>query len=313
MDADEILKVVDLGRSVVEDAEARIPVRQFNALWQGIALRADDQDLGLHVGEAVPDLLGGHVLISVMMNCPTVQSAIEKVDRYHGLLADFIKLRLAQKKSYAYLSWEPIDADIVLDRHHSESISVMLVSVLRGLTEDGIDLVEVRFTHPRPDDTREHQRVLRCPVVFDWPENELVFSRQDLSLPVFLANPELLDTLERYAQRLLERLHMPDTWAGRVIQSLGRILVQGERPSLDSVAFDLAVSTRHLQGQLKAEGTTYRQLLERVRTKLALDYLKRSEMTMCDIAFLLGFSEQSAFTHAFKRWTGSSPTEYLNT
>jgi AraC-like DNA-binding protein len=149
-------------------------------------------------------------------------------------------------------------------------------------------------------------------VVFGWLENELVFDRQDLSLPVFLANPELLDVLERYAQRLLERLHTPDTWAGRVTQSLGRILVQGERPSLNAVAFHLAVSTRHLQGQLQAEGTTYRSLLDQVRKELALDYLKRPDMTMCDIAFLLGFSEQSAFTHAFKRWTGSSPTEYLD-
>jgi AraC-like DNA-binding protein len=312
LDSEAILRGVDLGRSVVEDAEARIPVEQFNAIWQEIARRAQDQNLGLHVGEAAPYLLRGHVLLSVMMNCPTVQSAIEKVDRYHGLLADFVRLRLTQQKSYAYLTWEPVHADIALDRHHSESISVMLVSVLRRLTEHGIDLVEVRFNHPRPDDTREHRQVLGCPVVFDWPEDQLVFGRQVLSLPIFLANPELLEMLEEYAQRMLERLHTPDTWTGRVTQSLGSMMIQGEKPSLDAVAFDLALSTRSLQNQLKAEETTYRQLLDQVRKEIALDYLERPEVTMCDIAFLLGFSEQSAFTHAFKRWTGSSPTEYLN-
>jgi AraC-like DNA-binding protein len=245
-------------------------------------------------------------------NCPTVESAIQKVARYHGLLADFIELRLTQQSDYAYLSWEPVQGDVALDRQHSESIAVMLASLFRGLTEDGIHLIEVRFDHPRPDDPAEHRRVLRCPVVFGWPRNELVIRRQDLSLPIFLANPELLDVLERYAQNLLERLHRPDTWAGRATRSLGKILARGEKPSIDAVAFDLALSTRHLQSQLKAEGTAYRQLLDQVRKELAMDYLKRAEMSMCDIAFLLGFSEQSAFTHAFRRWTGSSPTQYLN-
>jgi AraC-like DNA-binding protein len=86
--------------------------------------------------------------------------------------------------------------------------------------------------------------------------------------------------------------------------------MQGEKPIADAVALDLAISTRHLQSKLKAEGTTYRHLLDQVRKELALDYLKRPEMTMFDIAFLLGFSEQSTFNHAFKRWTGSSPKEY---
>jgi AraC-like DNA-binding protein len=65
-----------------------------------------------------------------------------------------------------------------------------------------------------------------------------------------------------------------------------------------------------LQTKLKEEGTSYRQILDQVRKELALDYLERPEMTMFDIAFLLGFSEQSAFNHAFKRRTGSSPKEY---
>lgn len=310
VDPDEILKVVDLDPAVIGDVEARISVTQLNAIWEEIALQAEDQDLGLHFGEAAPDFLGGHVLFSVMMNCPTVESAIEKVARYHGLLTDFVQLRLTQQENYAHLSWEPVRTDIELDRHHSESVFAMLVSILRGLTEDGIHLVEARFNHPRPKNTTEHQRVFRCPVMFGWPKNELVIRQQDLSLPVFLANPELLEMLEQFAQKSLKRLYTPDTWADRVTRSLGKILVQGEKPSADAVAFDLAISARHLQNKLRAEGTTYRQLLDQVRRELALDYLKRAEMTMCDIAFLLGFSEQSAFNHAFKRWTGSSPTEY---
>jgi hypothetical protein len=204
VDPDEILKVVDLEPSIIEDAEARIPVKQSNAIWEEIALQAEDQDLGLHFGEVAPDFIGGHVLFLVMMNCPTVERAIEKVARYHGLLSDFLQLRLTQQGNYAYLSWEPVPTDIELDRHHSESVAATLVSVLRGLTEDSIHLIEARFNHPRPKDTTEHRRVLRCPVVFGRSKNELVIRQQDLSLPVFLANPELLDMLEQFAQRQLK-------------------------------------------------------------------------------------------------------------
>ncbi len=307
---DEILGIVALDPCVIGNAEARMPVKQLNAIWEEIALRAEDQDLGLHFGEAAQGFIGRHVLFSVMMNCPTVESAIDKVARYHGLLTDFVRPRLTQQGSYAYLSCEPVRLDIGFDRHHSEAVLAMLASTLRGLTEDGIHLVEARFNHPCPEDTTEHQRVFRCPVVFGRPKNELVIRQQDLSLPVFLANPELLEMLEQFAQRRLERLYTPDTWADRVTRSLGKMLTQGEKPSIDAVAFDLAISTRHLQNKLKAEGATYRQLLDQVRKELGLDYLKRAEMTMCDIAFLLGFSEQSAFNHAFKRWTGSPPKEY---
>ena len=97
VDPDEILKIVDLDPSVVGNAEARIPVKQLNAVWEEIALRAEDQYLGLHFGEAAQDFIGGHVLFSVMMNCPTVESAIDKVARYHGLLSDFVQLRLTQQ------------------------------------------------------------------------------------------------------------------------------------------------------------------------------------------------------------------------
>jgi AraC-like DNA-binding protein len=297
--------------SAIEENESRIMVKQSNALWEAIARQAADPDFGLHFGEAVADLGGGHVLFLVMMNCPTVARAIEKVARYHGLLSDFVQLQLTQQGSYAYLSWEANTPDKIIDRHHSESIAVTLWAALRGLTKDSIQLVQVRFHHSRPQDTTEHQRILRCPLVFAQPKNELVIRREDLALPVFLADPELLEMLEQYARRLLAKLNSSNTWADRVIHSLGRLLIQGESPSISAVALDLAISTRHLQSHLKVEGTTYQKLLDQVRKELALDYLEQAELTRCDIAFMLGFSNQSAFNHAFKRWMESSPTEYL--
>ncbi|MBL7162301.1 MAG: AraC family transcriptional regulator [Anaerolineales bacterium] len=310
VNTEEILKSVGLAPRVLENAEKRVSVEQFNAILEEIALRAEDQDLGLHFGEAEYIRPGGHVLFSVMMNCPTVGSAIEKLSRYHGLMVDFVQLRLDRRDNYAYLSWEPVYADLEPIRHYSEAVLTMLTATLHSLTEGKVHPVEVRFSHPRPQDTTEHQRIFRCPLVFGQPKNELVIRQKSLSWPIFLANPALLETLDQFAQKSLDKLYSPDTWADKVTHMIGKTLLRGEKPGISSIAYDLAISTRHLQTKLKEEGTTYRKLVDQVRKEIAIDYLRRAETTICDVAFLLGFADQSAFNHAFKRWTGSSPGEY---
>jgi AraC-like DNA-binding protein len=219
---------------------------------------------------------------------------------------------LKQQDDRAYLSWKPIYPDMPLDRHHSEAVLTLLSFTLRDLTRGQVRFIEVRFVHPRPEDTTEHQRIFDCPLAFEQPRNEIVIRREDLARPIFPTNPELLERLEQFAQELLDRLYAPDTWADRVTHLIGQTLWRGEKPTLDAVAYELAISPRHLQNKLKAEGTTYRRLRDRVRKEIAVDYLKRPDVAIYDIAFLLGFSEQSAFNHAFKRWTGDSPREYRN-
>ena len=293
-----------------EETEARISIEQFSAIWKEIAFRVDDRDFGLHCAETMHSFPGGDVVSAVMMNCPTVGSAIEKLAQYHDLTMDFVQLCLNEQGSYAYLSWEPIYPDVSVDRHHSEAVLATLALTLRDLTEGKIRLDETRFRHPQPGDIAEHRRIFVCPLAFEQPSNELVIRRQDLALPIFLASPELLERLEQIAQELLDRLYAPDTWADKVTHLVGRMLSRGDRPTLERIAYELAISTRHLQNKLKAEGTTYRRLCDQVRREIAVDHLQRQDMAICDIAFLLGFSEQSAFNHAFKRWTGSTPREY---
>jgi AraC-like DNA-binding protein len=181
---------------------------------------------------------------------------------------------------------------------------------LRRLSENRIDPVEVRFAHPEPADATEHERVFRSPLLFRQPGNQMIIRKEDLALPIFLASPDLLEALERFADERVQDLYQRDTWADRVTHSIGQMLSRGERPGIEAAAQGLAVSTRHLQSRLKAEGVSYQQLLDRIRQEMALRYLRKPEVTICDIAFLLGFSEQSAFNHAFKKWTGKTPGEY---
>jgi len=109
---------------------------------------------------------------------------------------------------------------------------------------------------------------------------------------------------------ILDRLYPPESWADRVVRWINHCLIQGDKPSLEIIANKLAISPRQLQNKLKEDGCVFQALLDKVRKETALKYLNESQTSICDIAFLLGYSEQSAFNHAFKRWTGGQPGEY---
>lgn len=288
----------------------RIPISRLSTLWQAIGQRSGDSNFGLHLSEAADGRMNGGILSSVMMNCATLESALEKLARYHDLATDFVRLRLNREAGMAHLVWEATDTAIPLDRHYIETVFCGLVFPLRRLTQGQVQPVEICFTHARPADISEHRRIFDCPLRFDCLQNELILHSTDLARPIFQANPQLLRYLEQFTQETLAKLYPPDTWTEKVVDLIRAGLGRGEKPALDGIAGQLALGPRQLQNKLRQENCTYQALLDRVRKELALQYLHDPHMTVCEIAFLLGFSEQSAFNHAFKRWTGHQPGEY---
>jgi AraC-like DNA-binding protein len=294
----------------LDNPDTRIPVERLSLVWRELSRCSGDRDFGLHVGELADRLSTGGVLSSVMMNCPTVGKALEKLAHYHSLATDFVRLRFSREDDTVCCIWEPVDVGIPLDRHYSEAVFCNLLFPLRWLTQGQLRPVAIHFTHHCPEDTAEHQRLFGCLLVFDCSHNELVLRSEDLDRPILMANAQLLDRLEQFAQEMLDRLYPPNTWAEQVVHLINRSLACGEKPALDIVAGALALGPRQLQNKLREEGSSYQTLLDGVRKEMALKYLGEPHTTVCDIAFLLGFAEQSAFNHAFKRWTGATPGDY---
>jgi AraC-like DNA-binding protein len=307
---EEMFRAASLSPTILENPEHRMSVKQFNTLWQVIARRVGDEHFGLHLAEMMHHYPNGEIVLAVMMNCPTVGCAMEKLSRYHSLSTDFVQLQLTEQAGYAFYTWNLEGMSFAPDRHQIEAVLISLVLMLRGLTDGRMEFVEARFSHAQPEDVAEHRRLFRCPLVFAQLRNELVIQRKDLALPVLGANPVLLDMLESLAQKRLQKLYGAASWASQVIFSISEQLLRGEKPVLEVTARELTVSPRHLQNKLKEEDITYQALLDQVRKETAIDYLKQPQIPMFDIAFLLGFSDQSAFNHAFKRWTGYTPKEY---
>ena len=144
---------------------------------------------------------------------------------------------------------------------------------------------------------------------FSQPENFVEFHSAYLNADLLSSNPQLLEMFEAQARRLLDKLDQRGPVSRLVLVQLAH-RIAGATPSLKEVATELAMSERTVQRELRMENTSFRQLIEDTRKEIAIQHLAQPGASATEIAFLLGFSEPSAFTRAFRRWTGSAPTQF---
>jgi AraC-like DNA-binding protein len=303
----EILRIAGIEPSLLGSSQKRISTRQLAIIWTEMERAADDPNLGLHLGELRDGLPSGHVLFSAMLNSPTLGQALQRYCRFHDIMGDFVQPTLEERGNNTFLRLST-RSRVALHRQHVECIFCLVVSVFKQLSP-AIFNGEVSFANSRPTDISEHLRIFGSAVHFGRPENTLTFERTYLEQPIAPADEELLGVLEQYAERLLQRIRQSETWSGKVAEQLSRTLCDG-KPNLPEVARLLAVSQRSLQGKLKEENTTYQAILDDVRQQLATAHLENDALSLTDIAFLLGYADQSAFNHAFRKWTGDSPLRY---
>jgi AraC-like DNA-binding protein len=309
MDPFEVCGTANIPFPINMDPGARIPASRFYSIWTEVIEQAGDLDFGLHYAAFTRKQPSRDILTAVMFNCPTVGAAMEILTRYHDLATDLIQIRIQEQGETVHYAWvTPLEG--ILDRHISEAVIAWLFFTLQELTNQSTPIHKVHFRHPEPASTIEHQKIFNCQIAFEQPENEIIIAHEVLDFLLPLADPRIIQHLEAILQEQLNELYPSNTWAEQVSQYISQMLLQGEPPKITTAAKEFALSTRQLQNKLKSEGTSYRKLLEQVRKEMSLRYLKEPDVNLYDIAFLLGFSDQSAFTHAFKRWTGSSPGEY---
>jgi AraC-like DNA-binding protein len=164
----------------------------------------------------------------------------------------------------------------------------------------------IHFTHEEPSYRAEYDRVFGVPLVFGSHMNALLMDEEFLSIRLPRANRYVFGVLSVHAEELLKSLESSKSTRGRVESLLMPILHTGAA-SIDVIAGKMGVSRPTLFRRLKAEGTTFKQVLDELRHRLALYYLGGERVSVNEIAYLVGFSDAAAFSRAFKRWTGRSP------
>ncbi len=305
----ELYRAVNFDPALLDDPDNRIPFSQFVAFYEKGARLTGDDAFGLHIGErAEPELFD--VLGYVVINSPTFGEAINRLIRYHSIWNDGAFYNLDIDGSQARLTYEHCDGIIDARRQDCEMTLSIFVSFSRRGT--GVDWSphEVSFQHSKPKSIIEHQRIFRSQVHFDRPTNELIFDGVLLALEMMKADPGLCLILDRHAQELLSRRPRADGLINQVRQLLGEALNTGDEPRIENISRKLGISVRTLQRKLKEEGKSHQDLLDEMRSELSRRYLQEPKLAICEVAYLLGFSEPSAFHRAFRRWTGITPKEF---
>jgi AraC-like DNA-binding protein len=172
--------------------------------------------------------------------------------------------------------------------------------------------VTVSFTHPRNSNLREFERFFGCPVEFGAASDQKTLSNETAALPLLTGDPYLLDTLRPFCDEAArERGTAKGTLRSQVENEAEKLLPHG-KAKVSAVAKALAMSVRTLSRKLADEGTTYAEVVEQLRRSLALQYLREPGMPLSQIAWLLGYEGSASFNHAFRRWTGQSPSAVRN-
>lgn len=287
--------------------DARLPVELSMALWCAAYRRLGDPDLGLHLAES---LMPGtyRVMFFLSAHSATLGDAFRRVCDYSRWAAELACLSLVPETSRCGVELA-LPAGLPQGAQHVHVEYVLAACYLGIQRATGIDFVpqEIELSYACATDAGERERVFRCPVRYGRPANRLWFGRDTLQRPVQAANDILVGVLEEHGKWLLSTLPDEPALVTRVRQVLVERLSEG--PSLRQVARDLGVSTRAMQRALGEAGTSFSQLLRDARMESARTLLSDRALSLSDIAFLLGFSEQSAFTRAYKRWSGVPPVK----
>ncbi len=312
LDTHALLERVQLSPQILAQRDQRVAASTYlELLGHGVQLTGDEQ-LGLHLGEAVrPGYYG--VLGYLIMSCATLADALHRQARYAALVGNLGQVDLADEPPREGLepqvthSWQPLLPQ--QKRQLCEETMAGWVTFGHWITGLDIPPTEVRFQHAASADTSEYQRIFRCPVLFDQADNALVFSKRLLATPLGQADVQVQVMLDAYADRLLGEIRQSSSVLDRARLELSRQLPEAGA-DLQQIAARLALSPRTLQRRLREAGLSFNQLVDETRQQLVLNYLRDPALDLAEIAFMVGFSEPGSLARAFRRWMGQSPGEY---
>jgi AraC-like DNA-binding protein len=289
------------------DPDDRIPVTTVHRLLENTAELMNDPDLGLKAARRTsPGDVGA--LDYLLSTSATVEDAIEAAGRYMRLVNDTLAVRLELDGENA---WIRFDNTVILPRAAADfQMGSIFWNHARRWLRDVVAEVKVAFTHARPSDQSEYELTFGAAEVrFSAPFMGFLLRRTHLALPLEKADPKLHGVIAKHARQLMSELPRAQSLTERARTVAAQELAQGN-PNAAHVATELGMSLRTLSRKLADEGTTFKDVLDDLRRRLALQYVAGRDLPLSDVALLLGFSETAVFHRAFRRWTGQTPLEY---
>lgn len=285
----------------LRSCQARVPISIQDELWQVIHRAQPDPLIGLRMGL---EIQVGHLDSAglLLMSSDTLGDALEALIEYFPIITGGSRLEAVEECDGMRLRYVPGYA--VLQDIRVEAVIGCFVHLTRWMTGGHPALVEVTLCHSAKAEPCRYQQLIGCPVRFQSPHYSLLYARSALATPLIQANAALREQLQRVANEMLTSLAAQGL--GAQVEALVR---RHPRWGKERIAEQLSISGRHLTRLLAEEGTSFRLLRDATLHRMATERLRRNGR-LHDIALDLGFSDESAFAKAFRRWAGITPTQF---
>jgi AraC-like DNA-binding protein len=291
------------------DPGAMISDGDFFALLERIAARdARGRSVPIHMGASMRcDDYGAFGL--AFKSAPNLLGSYARVERFGKVVTSIANFRVEQTGSSVFMDViQGRDPRLGLKMTNELALAAAM-SISREVSDDGFAPVAVHLMSDRPADDGAYRAHFRCPLHFGAGRDALEVSKAVASRANQLSDDGMSRFFETHLDQELSQINDTSELERRIVDRIREALSEGV-PTLAEVAGPLGMSSRTLQRRLSADGLAYQDLVLEARKTLSEELLRRTDYALAEIAFLTGFSDQSTFTRAFKRWHGQTPASY---
>ena len=305
IDAEAIFKKHGVYRSTLFDTSARVSDLVIDRVTVEAAEQSGDAFFGVNEAKYfLPSHIGP--LGFAWLASTTLQSALERLQRYVKVIHEKGQVTIEYRQDELVVSIH-VDAPTALAYHRDTSQLAVLTQMCRFVYGDEWNPRLVTIAHPPPADTSHYFEYFRCAVEFNAEQNSLHIDKEQAEKRLSGSNKQLAQLNDHIVVR-----YLASQCKGDIINRVKTAILEklGEGSVTEStIAEELHMSTRNLNRKLSAQNTSFKALLLEIRSELASQYINDATLTLTEISYLLGFSEISSFSRAYKRWTGHSPSD----
>jgi AraC-like DNA-binding protein len=307
-DPDRVFGQARIDPTWLVDPMNKIPLSGYCDLFEFAAIETRNDNFGLHFGSTFePQQLG--LIGYLAINAPTLNAGLSLMCEWFAVHQQDTTLCLRHTPEASFLEYQIKDGSVMRRRQDAELSMGIFTNIFRHSLGSRWEPLRIEFEHARPANSREHESVLHSSAYFGCETNAVVFRRSDLTALMPKADPILLATLVPLVRQHAAAHERRPDFLSTVKEVIREQMLAG-RVSLRAAADALEISIWTLYRKLKECGTTFNELVKHTRQALAIDCVAQPHIPLTEVALMLGYSELSAFTRAFRCWTGVSPTQY---
>ncbi len=301
-----------IDQTLLDDNNHRIPVSSMRKLWALAAHTSGTDAIGLEAAtNAVETLV--HPYLMAVQTSESILEVLERMKKYSTYVSNGVTVDYRVEEAIDIVLQESdSDANNGPSKYGIDMFFGVLASEAKRISGPRNLPVKVEFKRKPPRASKQFQQYFGCPIYYQTPQNRIIFPLVDLNKPLPNSNPELIQHLDAFLQGHIEELNSNDFLKAVHQYVMGEISQHDPMgiPKIDEVAHHFSMSSRSFQRRLSEHDSHYKAVIDAARFELAKHYLQQAHYSIGEMSYSLGFSTESNFIRAFKRWSGETPNQF---